>query len=576
MQTATRKARNSLLWLAFYFVAIGSILSYGHFVKGDPLTPGLGLDLAGGKEIILTASNSNGTPVDAASLQLAVDVIRKRVDGSGVAEAQIVTQAPDTIIVSMPGNPEKATLDLIETPAQLLFRPVIYVASVDQTFADAVNGGTATAEQQAEVASSGLDAVKSGTALPDIFGTDPLASLTNGTASSYSWVDDSVKAQWLALDCTTVAGRGTIPSTLDKDPFVTCGDPESSTYYEKYVLGPVEMTGNDIASAGFGPRVGATGNIVGNQYQVTLSFKSYGKYLFGEITGRLFKMATSPRDRFAMTLDGLVISAPSPSGALTQGTAVIERTTPPMLRPEAERLGNQLKYGALPLNMTFQSSNDVSASLGKEQLQRGLLAGAIGLILVVFYSILQYRALAAVTIGSLVIAGSLTFGSIDVFSNILGYRLSLAGVAGVIVSIGITADSFIVYFERVRDELREGRSLAAAVEHGWGRARRTIIAADSVSMLAAIVLYLTAVGGVRGFAFTLGLTTIIDLLVVTMFTHPMLILVSRTKFFGGGHRFSGLDPRLLGVGTTYKGRGRVVVGPTIAERKAGIKGGDAR
>jgi len=310
---------------------------------------------------------------------------------------------------------------------------------------------------------------------------------------------------------------------------------------------------------------------------VFLSFTSAGASEFTEVTRRLAQFphdGTSVRDRFAMVLDGLVISAPTVHQMIPGGEAQIYRDVPPMLRAEAELLANELRYGSLPITLTEQTSSQVSALLGQDQLKNGMLAGLIGLILVVFYSLIQYRALAAITVGSLVVAGSLTFGSICVLSGLLGYRLSLAGIAGLIVSIGITADSFIVYFERVRDELREGRTLIAAVDHGWQRARRTVFASDTVSLLAAGVLYVTAVGNVRGFAFTLGLTTIIDLIVLTRFTHPMLILIARTRFFGDGHRLSGLDPRLLGRGVTYKGRGRVELAPqTLAERKAALERG---
>ncbi len=194
----------------------------------------------------------------------------------------------------------------------------------------------------------------------------------------------------------------------------------------------------------------------------------------------------------------------------------------------------------------------ISATLGTSQLQSGLLAGLIGLILVVIYSLFQYRGLASVTIGSLVIAATLTYLILCLVSWRIGYRLSLAGVAGIIVAIGITADSFIVYFERIRDELRDGRGLEGAVEAGWRRALRTIIASDTVNFLAAVTLFLLTIGNVRGFAFTLGLTTIIDIVVVTLFTHPIMQLIARTKFFGGGHPLSGLDPKALGA--VYRGR----------------------
>ena len=218
----------------------------------------------------------------------------------------------------------------------------------------------------------------------------------------------------------------------------------------------------------------------------------------------------------------------------------------------SKALADQLKFGALPIGFTVQSNEAISATLGASQLQSGLLAGLIGLVLVVLYSLLQYRTLGLVTIASLVVAGSITFLIVDLLSWRQGYRLSLAGVAGLIVAIGITADSFIVYFERIRDELRDGRALESAVEAGWKRAIRTIIASDTVNFLAAAILFILAVGNVKGFALTLGLTTLVDLVVVALFTHPILQLISRRRYFREGHRFSGLDPRALGA--VYRGR----------------------
>jgi preprotein translocase subunit SecD len=210
----------------------------------------------------------------------------------------------------------------------------------------------------------------------------------------------------------------------------------------------------------------------------------------------------------------------------------------------------------LPISFEIQSEQQISATLGGEQLRMGLLAGLIGLLLVVVYSLFQYRALGLVTVASLVIAGVLTFLAIAILGWTENYRLSLAGVAGISVAIGQTADSFIVYFERIRDELREGRGLVSAVENGWKRAKRTVLASKAVNLLAAVVLYFVAVGNVRGFAFTLGLTALADLLVVFMFTHPTLQLLARTKFFGEGHPLSGLDPKSLGAVPLYRGAGR--------------------
>lgn len=312
-----------------------------------------------------------------------------------------------------------------------------------------------------------------------------------------------------------------------------------------------------------------------------MNFTSEGGTKFADVTRRI-KDLQPPQNQFAIVLDGLVISAPRVSIEIPNGEATIEGPTQdPFTRAEAETLANQLNFGSLPLTFEVQSQEQISATLGTEQLQRGVLAGVIGLLLVVAYSFFTYRGLAIVTVASLAIAAAITYGVILVLSWTQGYRLSLAGVAGLIVAIGVTADSFIVYFERLRDEVREGRSLAGAVEHGWVRARRTILASDAVNFIAAIILYLLAVGGVRGFAFTLGLTTLIDLVVVFLFTHPLMRLLIKIPFFGEGHKWSGLDPVRLGASVaSYAGRGRVRSAPerakiaasadvrTIAERRA--------
>jgi len=291
----------------------------------------------------------------------------------------------------------------------------------------------------------------------------------------------------------------------------------------------------------------------------------------------------APQNQFAVTLDNQVITAPSANAAITDGRAQI---TGQFTQDSSKSLADQLKFGALPLSFSVQSNETITATLGQTQLISGLIAGLIGLILVVVYSLIQYRALAFVTVLSLVIAAVLTYLVIAILSWREGYRLSLAGVTGLIVAIGITADSFIVYFERIRDELRDGRILENAVESGWKRAIRTIVASDTVNFLAAITLFILAVGNVKGFALTLGITTVIDLIVVSLFTHPMLQLIARTRFFGEGHSFSGLNPKALGA--VYRGRAQfrepvvasgrkraggreAVIRQTIAERKAAEK-----
>jgi preprotein translocase subunit SecD len=327
----------------------------------------------------------------------------------------------------------------------------------------------------------------------------------------------------------------------------------------------VEVQGTHISDASADIAKNSQGFSTG-QWEVVLNFDGTGTKEFADVTDRLTTL-TQPQNEFAIVLDRLVVSAPRTDSRIPNGQAQI---TGNFTQDSATQLASQLKFGALPVSFVVQTQNQISATLGSEQLQRGLLAGLIGLVLVVIYSLLQYRALGFVTILSLVIAASFTYGMVLLLGWTQGYRLSLSGVTGLIVAIGITADSFIVYFERVRDEVREGRALHSAVEAAWLRARRTILASDAVSFLAALVLYALAVGGVRGFAFTLGLTTLIDVLVVFLFTKPTVTLLSRTTFFGGGHPLSGFSAEQLGRAVpSYAGRGRVRnPGETIAARRA--------
>jgi preprotein translocase subunit SecD len=361
-------------------------------------------------------------------------------------------------------------------------------------------------------------------------------------------VDAALAAKFEALDCSQPQNRQGGGGDDPAKPLVAC----KTDGAVKYILGPAEVVGTDVKAASFGLEVNSQG-VTGTAYEVDLSFTSEGAKKFAAVTTRLAGLQNQ-FNQFAIVLDGLVVSDPGTNEPITTGNA---RITGGFSLETAQTLANQLEYGALPLSFRVDTKETISATLGREQLQRGLLAGLIGLALVVIYSLLQYRALGLVTVASLVIAGGVTYGLVALLSWRQGYRLSLPGVAGLIVAIGITADSFIVYFERVRDEVRDGRPLRTAVEVGWQRARRTIIASDAVSFLAAVVLYLLAVGGVRGFAFTLGLTTVVDIAVVFLFTHPTVVLLARTVFFGDGHVLSGFDPAHLGRSVAYSGRGRV-------------------
>ncbi|MBK5237574.1 MAG: protein translocase subunit SecD [Actinomycetales bacterium] len=491
---------------------------------GGSWTPKLALDLEGGTQIILAPQLESGQSVTQEQLVQAVSIIRQRVDAAGVSESEINTQGAKNIVVSIPGQPDDATLARIQASAKLEFRPVLVTS----------------APTSATIGTDGIS-TPAPTADPTL-STVPAIAPSN--ASDLNYITPALEAQFIAYDCAAESAAPTNVAPADL-PLITC----DNTNTAKFLLGPVEVSGSDISNATSSLVTTQTGASTG-QWAVNIIFNDAGTSTFADVTSRLFGM-TGAQNQFAIVLDGKVISAPSTNAVITDGKPQI---TGGFTQDSAKVLADQLKYGALPIGFQVQSSDTISATLGSTQLANGILAGVIGLILVVVYSLFQYRMLGLVTVFSLGVAAVITYLLVTILSWREGYRLSLAGVAGLIVAIGITADSFIVYFERIRDELRDGRGLESAVEAGWKRALRTIIASDTVNFLAAVTLFILAIGNVRGFALTLGLTTVVDLIVVMMFTHPVMRILGQTKFFGGGNRWSGLDPTALGA--VYRGRAR--------------------
>lgn len=644
-----------LVLIIALYVAIAGTTAWGS-PKGK-WVPQLGLDLEGGRQITLQPIVGKGETVSSGQLNQAVDIIRNRVNGNGVTEAQVTTAGSGNnglIVVSLPGDPSQATLNALAQSSQLAFRAVIEAQAVtpptttptpsSSSSASPSSSGSASPSASSSAspsskasasasptpsstsssakgandvipqafkaassspsptstASSSKAAASSSSASPSATASaTPSASATTTpqrtlqgltpvtptptSPSDTTWASQPVDNIWItnglatkgetyaqlfsAYPCTDTGKQSAeqwrqiaaqAPLT---QPDVMC----DATGTTKYLMGPSEVNGKEVTNATYGQTTNQAGNLTGT-VAVNLTFDGKGSSAFAKVTERLMGFEQgSAQNAFAITIDGTVISAPQTQSAITDGTAQI---TGNFTESSARTLANQLKFGALPFSFKELTSEQVSPQVGSDQLQKALLAGLAGLVLVVLYSMAQYRVLGLVTVASLGVAAILSYGAVTLLGFTSGFRLTMAGVAGLIVAIGITADSFIVYFERVRDEVRSGRPLRAAVETGWLRARRTIIISDAVNFLASAVLYILSEDNVKAFAFTLGLSTVIDLVVVMMFTHPTLTLLARTKFFGGGHKWSGFDPDRLGAGgVTYAGRGRV----TIADRKAGAE-----
>jgi len=541
--SVTKPARKKLAWMLALLVTCAGLIGLGVSTNqpGASFVPELALDLQGGTSIILSPTVAEGETVSTEQLNQAVGIIRQRVDSTGVSESTITTSGNANIVVEIPGTPSESTLQLIKSSAKLEFRAVL-LASAGTA---AQVGGDASAP-----------ASPSASATPSQPATQPSVAPTNG--SDLNWITPELRRQFDAFDCST---QFRAPGQVDdmKAPLITC----DTGRFQKYILGPVELDGTNISDATAGTITTQTGAST-NEWAVNLVFDGEGTSIFSAVTSRLFPLET-PRNQFAVTLDGYVITDPAAKAVITNGEAQI---TGGFTKESSQSLADQLKYGSLPIGFEVQSQENISATLGSESLRSGLLAGLIGLLLVVIYSLFQYRALAIVTVGSLIVAAVLTYLLIALLSWRQGYRLSLSGVAGLIVAIGITADSFIVYFERVRDELRDGRSLSTAVDAAWTRAVRTILVSDAVSLLAAVVLFSLTVGSVKGFAFTLGLTTLVDLAVVVLFTHPILQVLAQRKFFSSGHKWSGFDSKAIG-GAMYLGRGKFSVSDRVSDAKRG-------
>jgi preprotein translocase subunit SecD len=582
---------------------------------------GLGLDLSSGTEVVLKAATVKGQPSSDA-MQQAITVLESRVNGTGNSGAQVQQQGSDLINVTVPGKAANDVINLVSSTAKLAFRPVYLEepytgpaatapgatpsgspspsatptgsakpstgAATPSTGASASTSASPKASAQAEAAKlaspsatpTGTASAKPGTT-PSASGTPKASATPAPTSSAAATVTfgnaSLVNAQTKKLFDKLVCKPGPNPTTVDDNWKKTVGYTDAGDQWDvlknqtvscdpngtKYVLGPAVFEGTQLTSVTPALQQNST------QWVVNLSLNGEATKAFGTLTtnqfNKYFPTASTNQDDAALdstaiVLDGNVQSAPETQGALTSGQFTISGPQPNgFTQDQATQLTNVLKYGQLPLNFTLQNVQSISPQVGHSSLDAGLLAGILGLLLVIIYLFYYYRGLGLVSVSSLLIAALLAYLSVVILSRYQNFTMSLSAIAGLVVAIGITADSFIVYFERLRDEVREGKTLRPAVEAGWKRARRTILVSDTVSFLAALLLYHFAVSDVQGFAYTLGLTTLIDVIVVFLFTKPMVTLLAGTKFFSSGHKWSGLDPERLGAKARWRSSTRRTV-----------------
>lgn len=552
-------------YLGIFVLIVIGLYALVFFTGDGKATPKLGIDLQGGTRITLNPVSPDGKPPQQNSLDLAKQILTERVNGNGVVGAEIVQDGTNLVITAPGAGGDR--LKSIGEPAVLRFRsvltdpasgqPLILQASPSATSptttptpsgqsssgsskptvttSNSTKSGSAASNSSAPATSSTPAGVKPQAAVAT---TPSSAPPTSSSASSDQGAPDAktiaalqairqnpavatdVNAQIQAINATDCSKPDPLSGYDDPTrPLVTC----DQNHQVKYILGPSFLDGDQIQSATSGLDTQKGG------YVVNLNFKPKGSDIWAAYTQK------NVGQHAAFVLDTQVVSAPSITTAIV-GTTEIEGS---FTAQQASQLANVLNFGSLPLTFKTSESETVSASLGLTSLQSGLIAGGIGLLLVIVYCLFYYRALGLLTLLSLVCSGTMIYAVLVLLGRWMGYSLNLAGVAGFIIAIGITADSFVVFFERLKDEIREGRTFRSAVPRAWVRARRTILVADTVYFLAAAVLYALAIGDVRGFAFTLGMSTVLDLVIVFLVTHPLVMLASWSKTFSKPS-FSGL------------------------------------
>ena len=544
----SRPLRALAVLAAVVVIMLVSVLGKQTFSPGNwhqQFEVGLGLDLSSGTEVVLQAETRDGQPPSAAEMQQAQSVLLSRVKGTGSSGAQVQQQGSDAISVTVPGKAAQDVIKLVSTTAQMSVRPVYlegpYASSPAPESSPSATGTPSPPPKSPTVAYGDASLVRRATM--QLFDKEVCTPGPNASTVDTDWqktVGYSLKGdQWGDLN----------------GQVVSCDS--SGT---KYVLGPAVYVGGDITSVNAGLSGGA-------QWTVQLTLDGGAAAKFGSLTTSQYNahyagyqggnQDDAVLDSTAVVLDGNVASAEVTAEPITAGDVQITGGgSTGFTQAEATSLAGVLKYGSLPVDFSPQTVNSVSAQYGRASLDAGLISGILGLSLVIVYLFAYYRALGLVAVSSLLLAALFAYLSVVLLSRYQHFAMSLSAIAGLVVAVGITADSFIVYFERLRDEVRDGKTLRPAAESGWRRARRTILVSDTVSFLAAALLYHFAIGDVQGFAYTLGLTTLIDIVVVFLFTKPLVTVAAGTRFFGGGHRWSGLDPARLGARAPWRSGSR--------------------
>ncbi|WP_418063224.1 protein translocase subunit SecD [Pimelobacter simplex] len=558
--------------LVVFFIGVAILygltaLSQAHVDKGETAwKPALGLDLQGGVRITLSADGSPSKE----NLDEARRIIDQRVNGSGVAEASVATQGGRNIVVEVPGK--TADRDQLEETvrrqAQLRFR---LVACYDQNPGPCAAPDPAAglgrapldlaADDETPTPSGSPSETPSGTPSDTASGTpdaeQPAGDVAKATSvkAALAWIDAPDQAAIAQYNAYTCDPKGVLvdaqgkPADLPDDPakpLVACSKPEDGVTF-KFLMSASVIEGTELTDASAQVPQNSVKWVVAIRMGNTKD-KAFPKGSSGAATDfeAVSRAMVNTDKQFAVVLDGQVLTYPTMNGIITDGRSQIEGN---FTEVTALDLANSLKFGALPIKFSDKNTSveEIGPSLAGNQLKAGITAGAIGLALVMLYCLFYYRGLGLVVVSSLFVAAGITYALVLLLSKTAGFTLTLPGIAGLIIAVGVTADSFVIFFERIRDEMREGKSMRVAVETGWARARVTRVAANTVQILSAVVLYIFATGAVKGFGFALGLTTLIDLAVLFWFTKPMVSWLAQFKAFNSGHKLSGLSKETLGM-----------------------------